>query len=235
VAIARAKAAHQPTSQPSAKGKPRGSRFVEATHLDQERKQRISRALAEERIGDDMGRTIFIGALEYQLSAFGRRLVRRDALPPKPAESSEDSTQTLALQAIAGQARTLVGLLQALPETSMADLTGALADQDRLSRGYDERYLRDLAAELERLGLACGAAGTAPVLEPEPPAEDPTPSRPFVAKLAKIFEECFEMKPTAEADGPFRATLAMLEEITGLVIGHEPNFLADILSAPRAR
>jgi hypothetical protein len=234
VAVARARAAQQPASQPSAKSRSGGSRFVEPTHLDEEQKRRIDKAMTQRRIGDDMGRAIFIGALEYQLSAFGRQLVRRDALPPRPAPR-EDRAQTQAVQDIARQARQLVGLLQALPDATTAGLTVALAAQDRLSRAYDERYLRDLAAEIERLERACGAAGTAPVADPEPPPEDPAPSRPFVAKLAKVFEECFEMKPTADEDGPFRATLAVLDEITGLLIGHEPDFLADILSATPSR
>jgi hypothetical protein len=233
VAVARARAA-QPAEQPSAKSKSGGSRFVEATHLDDEQKRRIDEALTQRRIGDEMGRAIFIGALEYQLSAFGRQLVRRDALPPRPAPRG-DSAQPQAVQDIARQARRLVGLLQALPDASKAALAGALAAQDRLSRSYDERYLRDLAAEIERLQRACGAADALPVAEPEPPAEDPAPSRPFVAKLAKVFEECFEMAPTADEDGPFRATLAILDEVTGLLIGHEPDFLAEILSAPPAR
>ncbi len=48
--------------------KPKGSRFVGATHLDDDQKVLICKALKKGKIGDEIGRQIFIGALEYQIS-----------------------------------------------------------------------------------------------------------------------------------------------------------------------
>ena len=54
-----------------------------------------------------------------------------------------------------------------------------------------------------------------------------------MVKLADIFAECFETEPTAEGDGQFRATLTALNEITGFIINHEPDFLARVLASRR--
>jgi hypothetical protein len=47
----------------------------------------------------------------------------------------------------------------------------------------------------------------------------------------KAYAECFEQRPTAAADGGFSFALQTLGEVTGLVIGYEPAFLAEILPA----
>jgi hypothetical protein len=173
-----------------------------------------------------MGRAIFIGALEYQLSAFAGRLQRREEIPPSP-EPHRDAAMEQALADIATRSRALAGLLRDLPDAPRAGLTAALSTRDRFARGYDACYLRELTCELERLERACAASAVPE--ETAPPAEDPGPSRPFVAKLAKIFAECFEMAPTADEDGPFRAALEVLDAETGLVIGHSPELLAQVL------
>ena len=67
-------------------------------------------------------------------------------------------------------------------------------------------------------------------MEPEPPEPDPASSSEFVAKLAEIFAECFETAPTADEDGPFRATLQVLGDVTGLLIGQDPEFIAGALA-----
>jgi len=205
---------------------PKGSRFVGATHLDDGLKARIGMALKDASIGDDIGRQIFIGALEYQISAFAHRLEYRSE--PEHRTGHPSSAVEKTLQAIVEAARALSALLRQLPDSAKTGLTKALAAQDELGRGYDERYLWELGCEIDRLEHACTAAVDA--AGPEAPESDGDSSREFVAKLAEIFAECFEMQATAQEDGPFRASLIVLGEVTGLVIGHEPEFLAQILT-----
>jgi hypothetical protein len=199
------------------------SRFVGPAHLDGARKAEIAAALEAHGIGDEVGRQIFIGALEYQLSAFGAELGRRGARPAGPvAQDSPDP----ALLAIREQTRALADGLRVLNARSRRGLLEALTDQDRLGRGYDERYLSQLSCELERLDQACAAASDSVEVAP---AQDPTPSRGLVAKLAAVYAECFEEEPTAETGGRFQKLLEILNEETGLVIGHDAAFLEEIL------
>jgi hypothetical protein len=207
--------------------KPKGSRFVGPTHLDDDQKARICNSLEKQGIGDDIGRQIFIGALEYQISAFAHQLGRQVQMEPKKGGLRSAVEKTL--QAIAEKARILSGLLRELPTDSKSSLTANLAARDERGRGYDERYLCELGCEIDRLERACSAIDHD--LEPEEAEPDPASSRDFVAKLANVFSECFEMQPSAEADGPFRYSLQVVGDVTGLAIGSEPGFLAEVLAA----
>jgi hypothetical protein len=207
----------------------RRSRFMGPAQMDEGCKAEIIRALENHQIGDDMGRQIFVGALEYQLTAFGPQLEHREdrpaEAPPAPAQIPDQ-----ALAAIREQSRTLAESLRNLGERAQQGLIRTLTDQDRLDRAYDGRYLCQLGCEIERLEQACAAAAseaTAPAI----PAEDPTPSRGLVKKLAEIYASCFEEEPTAESGGRFQTLLAVLAEKTGLIIGHDPAFLEEVLRA----
>jgi hypothetical protein len=206
------------------------SRFVDATHLDDDQKARFCGALEKHKIGDELGRQIFLGAVEYQISTFAHQLEHRVETKPESGGLSPAMGKTL--QAIAEKARVLSGLLREMPTDAKATLTTSLTDQDGRGRGYDERYLCELGCEIDRLERACTAIGHDSV--PEKTGPDPAQSSDFVAKLAEVFSECFEMQPSAEADGPFRAALRTLCDVTGLVIGTDPEFLARVL-ADKAR
>jgi hypothetical protein len=199
------------------------SRFVGPAHLDGARKAEIAAALEANGIGDEVGRQIFIGALEYQLSAFGSGLQRHGA---RPAEPVAKAPRDQALTAIREQTRALAEGLRLLNARSRRGMLEALTEQDRLGRGYDERYLSQLSCELERLDQACAAAGD-PV-EATPP-QDPAPSRGLVVKLAAVYAECFEEEPSAETGGRFQKLLEILDAKTGVVIGHDAAFLEGIL------
>lgn len=204
----------------------KGSRFVGATHLDDDQKARICKALKEKKVGDEIGRQIFIGAVEYQISAFAQRLEHRIA--PEPKTNALNAALEITLRAIVEKARVLSALLRDLPDSAKKKLTGTLASQDERGRGYDQRYLCELGCEIDRLARACATAASD--VEPETQEPDPASSREFVAKLAYIFSECFESTPTAYEDGAFRAALEVLGEVTGLVIGTEPEFITRALS-----
>lgn len=204
----------------------KGSRFVGATHLDDDQKARICKALKKKKVGDEIGRQIFIGAVEYQLSAFAQRLEHRIEREPKISALNAALEKTL--RAIVEKARVLSALLRDLPDSAKANLTSTLTSQDDRGRGYDQRYLCELGCEIDRLERACDTAiGD---VGPETQEPDPASSREFVAKLAYIFSECFESAPTADEDGAFRAALEVLGEVTGLVIGTEPEFITRALS-----
>jgi hypothetical protein len=210
---------------------PRGSRFVGATHLDDHQKAQICNALKAKQVGDEIGRQIFIGAVEYQLSTFANSLSQRSEPERRPRGLNAALEKTL--QAIVEKARALSLLLRDLPDSARAKLTGSLTSQDARGRGYDDRYLCELGLEIDRLEQACTAVSDD--LEPEAAEPDPAPSRDFVAKLADIFSECFEMPPTAAEDGPFRTSLEVLSEVTGLMIGSEPEFLEQILAGENGK
>jgi len=204
----------------------KGSRFVGATHLDDDQKARICKALKKKKVGDEIGRQIFIGAVEYQISAFAQRLEHRVA--PEPKTSVLNAALEKTLRAIVEKARVLSALLRDLPDSAKTKLTGTLAGQDERGRGYDQRYLCELGCEIDRLERACATATSD--VGPETQEPDPASSRDFVAKLAYIFSECFESAPTADKDGAFCAALEVLGEVTGLVIGTDPEFITQALT-----
>jgi hypothetical protein len=201
------------------------TRFIGATHLDERQKTEISRALNKRRVGDEMGRQIFVVALEYQLTVFGAQLEQLSQTDPKAVEAQARMAE--ALQGISAHARLLAPLLRELPEQLKGKLTEAATAQDTRGRIYDDRYLCGLGCEIDRLEQAAAAAAGA--VQPEPVRYDPAPSRPLVAKLAKVYAECFEEKPTADTGGGFAFALETIETVTGLIIGHEAAFLAEIL------
>jgi len=221
----------QPEAGAPAKGTPKGkatdSRFVGATHLDEKQKLDIERALKQRRIGDDMGRQIFIAVVEYQLSAFADQLMRSDGPNVETVPRPRDRALEQILLAVEEQARLLSELLLQVPRPSMPELARVLTAQDERGRAYDEGYLCELGGEIDRLRRACNAMTTTE--ETQETGPDPETSVGFVSKLAGIFAECFEQEPTAAEDGPFRACLEVLDEMTDYVIGHEPGFLSRIL------
>jgi hypothetical protein len=201
------------------------TRFIGATHLNRRQKAEISGALQKRRIGDEMGRQIFVCAVEYQLTVFGAQLAQRCQTDPEAIEAQ--AQLTAALREIAAHAHLLAPLLRDLPAPLKGHLTEATAAQDARERTQEERDLCELGCEIERLERAASAAAEA--IQPEPARYDPAPSRPLVRKLAKAYAECFEEAPTADTDGGFAFALETLGSATGLVIGHEPEFLAEIL------
>jgi len=210
-----------------------GSRFVGPELLDEGQRVQIGKALKAKKIGDEMGREIFICALEYQIGSFASLVPRRVEQKPEPEADATDPAMRKALREIVESAGSLSRLLRTLPDEALDRVTEMLGREAGLWRGYDGRYLGELGLEIDRLERACIAAGgepEPPEPEPEPePSTDPAASRELVTKLGEIFTDCFEMKPTAEEGGPFCTTLEVLAEVTGLVIEREPAFLARVL------
>jgi len=199
-----------------------------ATHLDEKQKLGIEKELKRRRIGDEMGRQIFIAALEYQISNFAGQLMRSDAPRDEPAPRPRDRALEQILIAVEEQARLLSELLLQVPKPSMPELARVLTAQDERGRNYDEGYFCELGSEIDRLRRACNAMTD--IEKPIDTGPDPESSGAFVRKLAGIFSECFEQEPTAAADGPFRSCLEVLDQMTDYVIGHDPEFLSRMLA-----
>jgi hypothetical protein len=217
----------------------RGSRFVNPTQLDGGQKSRICEALWKQDIGDEMGRQIFVGAVEYQISAFAQWLERPPSPEPKSQSHGSISARGRTPQAVVEAAANLSRLLRELPDGAQLRVAEMLARKLGLGRDEEGRYLCELNLEIDRLERACIAASAEPASsdpgsgsEPRP---EPSVGRELVAKLAGIFSECFEKKPTAEEGGAFHASLLVLGEVTGLAIPHEPAFLAQALAGQVAK
>lgn len=194
----------------------KASRFVDATLLDQPRRAAIIQALGERQIGDELGREIFIGAVEYQLTAYAHDLGPKASADPDPG-----------LRAAAAQAQGIAVLLGRLPEAARRLLAERLMSQDapRLDAGQD--LLCELGCEINHLAQACRLAAESP-----PPASGTELG--LIRQLARAFAACFEETATAAADGGFATALRVLAEKTGLAIPHAPALLSRALSSPAA-
>jgi hypothetical protein len=198
-----------------------GSRFVGATVLDEDQRAQIARELRERRIGDEVGRQIFIGALEYQLCAFGSQLKSQ---VPRDEPREPDDPLERALRGVLTAARRLAGLLRELPGGARAELTRGLGGEKPAAQDGEARRLAELGVEVERLAEAGGAAAETQAARPQPeiPAE-------LLARLAKAYAECFEKTPTADPEGAFQTTLGVVAEVTGIRLAPTPALLARAL------
>lgn len=194
----------------------KASRFVDATLIDQERKAAILSALQQRQIGDELGREIFVAAVEYQLTAFAHHLASAPLPTPEPDPG---------LQVAAERAQAFVSLLEHLPEKARRLLAERLAEtgEGRQTAGQDR--LCELGCEIAHLERACRSAAEAP----QPAAG---PELELVGQLARAFAACFEETPSAAPDGAFATTLQVLVEQTGLAIPHSPGLLGQALAGP---
>lgn len=189
------------------------SRFVDATLLDQGRKAAIIQALAERQIGDEVGREIFVGAVEYQLTAFAHHLGRA---------ATGSTKRDRALGAVAEQVQAFSALLGRLPEAARGLLAERLVGDDGSRPDAGQDPLRELGCELDHLERACR-------LSAETPRPTSTPELELVHQLARAFAACFEETPTEAADGAFATALRLLAEETDLAIPHAPDLLRQAL------
>lgn len=206
--------------------------FTDAGRLSEGCTDAIVEALLGLKIGDRESCRLFVRAMEYELTDYRHALtaephhVAPESAPPQTGQAS----QRPELAAITRAAHDLAGLLDTLPDDLKQDLLQNLEAQDEMHRGYDRRYLDQLRIEASRLAAACGGARA----QSEPAATTAAPrttgpspaSLHFVFSLVHMFEECFETKPTAEPDGAFARTLAVLGEGIGIAIPNDPETLA---------
>jgi hypothetical protein len=202
--------------------------FVEPWRLTDQEKSAISKALKKRNIGDAEGRRIFVGALEYELSAY--RVAEAGPLEAEPAPPVVDLS---ALRALDRVARELATKLGEIPQEQEPALLKTLEAQDEMGRGYSARYLDRLYQEASRLAEACElvAAAMGAAQPPGPtPAGQPSPAMlQLIGSLTHVFEECFEQAPTPAARGPFAATLKAVADSVGLEIPRSREVLEQVL------
>jgi hypothetical protein len=216
----------------SDKAKPgtKGEHFVEPWRLTDREKAAIAKALEKRKIGDAEGRRIFVGALEYELSAFRVAEARQPVEEPAPLE-----VDLSALRAIAGVAQDLAAKLGEIPQDQEPALLQTLEVQDEMGRGYSARYLDRLYQEVSRLAEACGLL-SAELEAAQPrealPAEETSPAMlELISSLTHVFEECFEQTPTTAARGAFAATLKAVADGVGLEIPRSREVLEQVLGS----
>jgi hypothetical protein len=133
---------------------------------------------------------------------------------------------------IAGAARALAGLIIALGPADRSALAAALQIADPFRRGYDGGYLDALCTELERVGVAttralpppavveecsdrpAAAPPPVPVEAPEPPLSEVV--QRFVRRVARVYEQCLEVRPTGDPESPFLVALRVLAPEAGV-------------------
>ena len=210
--------------------RPKGEHFVEPWRLTDREKAAIAKALEKRKIGDAEGRRIFVGALEYELSAFRVAEAQQPAAEAAPAK-----VDLSALQAIDRVARELAAKLGEIPQDQEPALLQTLEAQDEMGRGYSSRYLDRLYQEASRLAEACGLV-TAALETAQPPealpAEGTSPAMlALIGSLTHVFEECFEQTPTTAARGAFAATLKAVADGVGLEIPRSREVLKQVLGS----
>jgi hypothetical protein len=206
----------------------KGEHFVEPWRLSDREKSAISKQLQKRKIGDVEGRRIFVGALEYELSAYRVAEAGQTAAEPSPPE-----VDLSALQTIDRVARELAAKLGEIPQDQEPALLETLEAQDEMGRGYSARYLDRLYQEACRLAEACGlvAAALAAEQPSEPsPVDATSPAMlELIASLTHVFEECFEQTPTPAARGAFALTLKAVADSVGLEIPNSRSVLEQVL------
>ncbi len=167
-------------------------------------------------------------------------------LAPGPDPAACDPTR--ALLPLAQTARILARLIVALDSPDRSALTAALQAADPFRRGYDGAYLDALCAELDRIaGIAEREAQPSPIAEPptppvaepvaipiEPPPAPPEPplsdaGQRFVRRVARVYEQCLEIRPAAVPGNPFLAVLRVLAPEAGVRLPTDPQALARVL------
>ena len=201
-------------------------RFVEPYRLSDEQRSAMLVPLEHLGIGDKETRSLFSAAMEYDLASCHSADEPTDAVATdsKPESSADDFR--LSLSPLHDAARDLAERLKALDETARARLQQTLKETDRFRRTYDDEYFGVLRYELLRL-----AAVTKPPEQPVPnakPAISEAAQR-FVVRAADAFEECFDLKATAQVGGPFLLTLKAIAAATGIQIPTDAGSIAGLL------
>ncbi|MEN8174318.1 MAG: hypothetical protein ABFS23_01055 [Pseudomonadota bacterium] len=220
------------------------SRFAAPWRLNDTQKKAIAAILEELGIGDRESRTLFIGAMEYELAAYqesdsGQAPELSELEPSELASSQEvtapESARTAiesgyaevdreALRVIAGTAQDLAALIRDMPGKLRDGLLESLATQDEMRRDYSQRYLDQLNTEITRVVSACAmqilTTGEKHIAVAEEPASPPPAYTEahvrLVGTLANVFEECFEEAPTTDTQGDFAEALNAIAVGTGI-------------------
>ncbi len=190
-------------------------------------------------VGDAESHALFLSAIAYDLAKFRRVALSPElqAAPPPIATQSpiEQTRSNPTLDGIVAAAAALAGQLRGLSETERAAIGAAMNSSDRFRRTYDDAYFDALLEELERVSATVARVATHPTAV-SPPAPSPRPEpiitdlgRRFVRRLARIYEQCLETKPSTTPGSPFTAVLMLLAAAAGVSLPSEPAAVAAVL------
>lgn len=233
--------AHSPPSDPpdeTAAPRPPRARFLEPYRLSDAQREALLAPLVAAAVGDAESHALFLSAIAYDLAKFRRVALSPElqaAPPPIAAQSPIAQTRSNpTLDGIVAAAAALAGQLCGLSETERAAIGAAMNSSDRFRRTYDDAYFDALREELERVSAAVARVATHPAAV-SPPSPCPEPSitdigRRFARRLARIYEQCLETKPSATPDSPFTAVLMLLAPAAGVSLPSEPAEVAVVLA-----
>jgi hypothetical protein len=218
----------EPAAKPAATPpKNSRSRFVAPYYLDDANRQALEELLAQAGLGDTEGRQLFITALEYEVGTLRPHLpsLETAAAAPTPAPHTKADIE---LAQVGQTAEHLLSLLQRTPKSARAALGKRLGETDPFAREYGPRYLAQLEQELERIAGACQLP-TLPAQEPAPPPISDGAKR-LVGQLARIFQECLEVRLQDDALAVFLRLLCQLRESAQLAIPCHAETVAGLLA-----
>jgi hypothetical protein len=232
--------AHSPPPDPpdeTAAPRPPKARFLEPYRLSDAQRAALLAPLIAAAVGDAESHALFLSAISYDLAKFRQAALRPEpetALPPitvEPPIAQAKSNPTLA--EIVAAADTLARQLRGLSDSERAAIGTAMRACDRFQRVYDDGYFDALREELERMSVAVARVpGHSTPVSPPLPRTAPIITdigRRFVRRLAQIYEQCLETKPSATPGSPFTAVLLLLAAAAGVSLPSEPAAVDAVL------
>ncbi len=203
------------------------SRFVAPSYFSAEQQDAMARILETAQVGDAEGRQLFLTALEYDLGAFEFSGDEQPAPKPQARPKRVKTPAQLELQALGEGAKELAARLARLPEPARDGLGRLLGESDPLGRRYEERFFVQLEWALEHLAAACG--DRASHQEPEPAPLNPRIQR-LIRQVARIYQECLEVRLMDEALAPFMEILGFIRLAADLDIPCEKEIVVGLLA-----
>ena len=229
--------AHAPPSDPpdeTAAPRPPKARFLEPYRLSDEQREALLAPLIAAAVGDAESHALFVSAIAYDLAKFRQAALRSEPeTAPAPITIEPPTSQARSnptLEEIVAAADTLAVQLRGLGDTERAAIGTAMRACDRFQRTYDDGYFDALREELERMSVAVARmpVHSTPVSPQSAPIITDI-GRRFVRRLAQIYEQCLETKPSTTADSPFTTVLMLLAAAAGVSLPNEPAAVADVL------
>lgn len=195
------------------------TRFVKPRFFEPMQQEAVESALRQLEIGDPEGRRIFVLALEYELAEYEKSAAETAEQAPMPADTGN-------LSELGSAAVAMSVLLKQLPPEPADALCDRLSTTDPFQRRFDHAYLDALAAENDRVAVACRELETQPVSGDRGLG---AAESHFIALVAQAYAECFEIPAGTGENDPFYRLLVRIMAISGLEFPVSEELLASVL------
>ncbi len=208
----------------------RKSRFVAPYYFSDEDQAAIRDILAAQGIGDPEGVQLFITAAEYEVGSLRPALLEESAPSSSAPHPNRLSKADIELVQLGQSAAQLHALLQSTHKTARKRLVEALTASDPFGREYGHNYLAQLELELERIAQTCAQAEIQEEqAEPVPPPPSPRATK-LIQQLARIYQECLDVPPNGEGEGPFCQVLCIIRTSADISIACDTEAVGQLLS-----